>query len=91
MPRPAASSGAMVGTHPSRLARLMMSSSSGRDAAMITAMQKVPVGAAESVSPPMMKPTAAGNSRPVARARSIDTHVASTPKAMIGSGRRPLL
>ena len=58
---------------------------------MMTAMQNVPVGAADRVSPPMMNPVAAGSSRPVARARSSETQVASTPKAMIGSGRRPLL
>ncbi len=50
----------------------------------------IPVGPENSVSAPMMIAMATGNSRLVATPRSTEHHVARMPRAMIGSGRRPL-
>ncbi len=49
-----------------------------------------PVGPAASENAATTTATAAGRSRPVAMARSIEHHVTSAPSAMTGSGRRPL-
>ena len=50
-----------------------------------------PVGPQASVNAAKIVPIAAGNRRFVAIARSNDAHVAISPRAMIGSGRVPLL
>ncbi|CNV87291.1 Uncharacterised protein [Mycobacterium tuberculosis] len=50
-----------------------------------------PCGASVAVSVATMMATAAGASRPSAIDRSTNTHVTSTPSAISGSGRRPLL
>ena len=50
----------------------------------------IPVGPENRVSPPRMHATATGSSRLVATPRSTEHQVARMPRAMIGSGRRPL-
>lgn len=53
-------------------------------------MQINPVGPAASENAAMRMPIAAGSSREVAMARSIEHQVSSAPAAISGSGRSPL-
>ncbi|PFX04553.1 hypothetical protein CJ468_05323 [Nocardia farcinica] len=62
----------------------------GREPAMSAATQIRPVGPAASEKPAISTAIAAGSSRPVAIARSIEHQVSSAPAAISGSGRRPL-
>lgn len=68
----------------------MMICNTGREPAISAAMQMSPVGPAASENPAINTATAAGSSRPVAMARSIEHQVSSAPAAISGSGRRPL-
>ena len=51
----------------------------------------MPVGPENSVRAPTMQATATGMSRLVATARSTEHQVSRMPRAMMGSGRSPLL
>ncbi len=68
----------------------MMICSTGREPAISAATQISPVGPAASESAAIKTPTAAGSSRPVAMARSIEHQVSNAPAAISGSGRSPL-
>ncbi|SHX64897.1 Uncharacterised protein [Mycobacteroides abscessus subsp. abscessus] len=64
---------------------------SGPIATSSAPMDAIPVGPENKVSAPMMQAAAAGSSRLVAMDRSTEHQVNRMPRAMIGSGRRPLL
>ena len=86
----AARMGASSGSRPNcaeRRCRIVRSGPIATSSAPIDAM---PVGPENRVSAPMMQASATGNSRLVATPRSTEHHVARMPRAMIGSGRRPL-
>ena len=54
-------------------------------------IEAMPVGPENRVSAPTMHATATGSNRLVATPRSTEHHVSRIPRAMIGSGRSPLL
>ncbi|SLI08677.1 Uncharacterised protein [Mycobacteroides abscessus subsp. abscessus] len=71
--------------------RAMIVRATGRRPASSAARQITPEGPAVMVNAATRIATAAGSSRRVATARSIEHQVSSRPRATGGSGRRPLL
>src|ERR1700739_3667999 len=82
--------GASSGSTPNRLERRCTMVRNGPIATSKAPMEAIPVGPENKVSAPMMQAIATGSSRLVATARSTEHQVSRIPRAMIGSGRRPL-
>ncbi|CFR90735.1 Uncharacterised protein [Mycobacterium tuberculosis] len=86
----AARIGATSGSTPNRLERRCRMVRSGPIATSSAPIEAMPVGPENRVKAPMMQAIATGSSRLVATARSTEHQVSRMPRAMIGSGRRPL-
>lgn len=86
----AASNGSTNGSAPNRVILRCRMVRNGPIATSRAPIEAMPVGPENRVSAPMMHAIATGSSRLVATARSTEHHVSKMPRAMIGSGRRPL-
>ena len=87
----AAMIGASSGSRPNCAERRCRMVRSGPMATSSAPIDAIPVGPENNVSAPRMQAIATGSSRLVATPRSTEHQVARMPRAMIGSGRRPLL
>ena len=88
---PAARIGASSGSRPNWRLRRPTMVRSGPMATSSAPIEAMPVGPENSVRVPRMHATATGSSLLVATPRSTEHQVARMPRAMMGSGRRPLL
>ena len=82
--------GASNGSRPNCAERRRRMVRSGPIATSSAPIDAIPVGPENSVSAPMMHASATGSRRLVATPRSTEHQVSRMPRAMMGSGRRPL-